>query len=204
MNTIGLTGGIGMGKSTAASLLKERGLPVIDTDLLARELVEPGQPAWEEIRRLFGSDILDANGQLRRSELGRRDFSDPARRKQLEAILHPRIRQRWLAQVEVWRAEKQSSCVVVIPLLFETHAAASFDTIICIACSPASQRERLLARGWSIEQLEQRLQAQWPIEKKIALAHFIIWTEAGLDVHVQQVERILQAMLADHQQIGSV
>src|SRR5437588_1645267 len=183
MNIIGLTGGVGMGTSTAANLLHERGLPVIDTDVLAREVVEPGQPAWEEIQRLFGPGIVRTDGQLRRDELARQVFSDPARRKQLEAIVHPRIRERWLTQIELWRAEKQSHSLVVIPLLFETDAAASFTTIICVACSPATQRERLLARGWSPEQVEQRIQAQWPTEKKMALAHFVIWTEGSLEVH---------------------
>jgi dephospho-CoA kinase len=194
MNIIGLTGGVGMGKSTAANLLKERGLPVIDTDLLAREVVEPGKPAWEEIRRVFGPGILGPDGKLRRDELARQVFTDEARRKQLEAIVHPRIRERWLAQVELWRAEKRPRCVVVIPLLFETNGTTSFNTIICVACSPGTQRERLLARGWSLEQIQQRIQAQWPVEKKIALAHFVVWTEGGLVVHAQQLNRILQGL----------
>src|SRR4051812_22563263 len=123
MHLIGVTGGVGMGKTTAARFLQERGVPVIDTDVLAREVVEPGKPAWEEIRQAFGQEILGPDGQLRREELARQVFSDEARRKELEAIVHPRIRERWLAQVEVWRAEKQPRGVVVIPLLFETDAA---------------------------------------------------------------------------------
>jgi dephospho-CoA kinase len=192
MNTLGLTGGIGMGKSTAAKLFQERGVPVIDTDLLAREAVEPGKPAWEEIRRIFGPEILGADGQLRRDELARQVFSDEARRRQLEAIVHPRIRERWVAQVDVWRAEKQPRGMVVIPLLFETDASALFDTIICVACSATTQRQRLLARGWSPEQIDGRIEAHWPIEKKIALSHHVIWTEGGLDVHAAQIDRILQ------------
>src|SRR6185436_6159991 len=167
MNLIGLTGGIGMGKTTAANLLAERGVPIVDTDALAREVVEPGKPAWEEIRREFGNDILATDGQLRREELARQVFSDPARRQRLEEIVHPRIRERWLAQVEFWRAANQPRGVVVIPLLFETNAESAFDTIICVACSAATQQQRLLARGWDREQINQRLQAQWPIEKKI-------------------------------------
>src|SRR5437867_8763404 len=185
-----------MGKTTAADLLHERGLPVIDTDVLAREVVEPGMPAWEEIRRVFGPNSLAPNGELRRDELARQVFSDDARRKQLENIVHPRIRERWLAQVDSWRAEKQPRAVVVIPLLFETDAAAHFDTIICVACSAATQRKRLLARGWSLEQIQQRNQAQWPIEKKMTLAHYVVWTEGELAVHAAQIDRVLRSTVS--------
>src|SRR5438876_4027447 len=170
MHLIGLTGGVGMGKTTAANLLQQRGARVIDTDVLAREVVEPGMPAWEEIRRAFGEDIIGPDGQLRRDELARQVFSDEGRRRELEAILHPRIRERWLAQVETWRKENQELAVVVIPLLFETDAESSFDSVICVACSAASQRKRLLERGWSAAQIQQRIQAQWPTERKIVLA----------------------------------
>ena len=193
MNVIGLTGGIGMGKSTAADLLEQRGLPVVDTDILARQMVEPGQPALEEIRRCFGQEMVGADGRLRRDELARRVFSDDNSRKQLEAITHPRIREAWLQQVAQWRGEGHERCVVVIPLLFETDAAAQFHTIICVACSAASQRQRLLARGWSSEQVEQRIQAQWPVEKKMALSHHVVWSEAGFDVHAEQLNRILRS-----------
>src|SRR5687767_7842457 len=97
---VGLTGGIGMGKSTAARILAERGLPVIDTDELAGELVEPGQPALGEIRAAFGETVMDARGKLRRDELAKVVFADPAKRERLEGILHPRIRAAWLGQVE--------------------------------------------------------------------------------------------------------
>src|SRR4051794_10658107 len=167
MKVIGLTGGVGMGKTTAANLLQQRGLPVIDTDVLAREVVEPGTPAWEEIQRVFGHDITGPDGQLRRDELARQVFSDETRRRQLEDIVHPRIRERWQAQVELWRTEGQPLGVVVIPPLFETNAAGSFDTIICVSCSAATQRQRLTERRWSPEQIQQRIQAQWPTEKKM-------------------------------------
>ena len=191
MKLLGLTGGIGMGKSAADALLRQRQIPVVDTDLLAREVVEPGQPALAEIGRQFGPEYLGPDGRLRRDALARRIFADPQARHQLEAILHPRIRRLWQAQVQSWREQGQPLAVVVIPLLFETGAQAEFDATICVACSAASQRERVLARGWSLEQLAQRLQAQWPVEKKMAQADFVVWTEGGLDVHAAQLERIL-------------
>jgi len=188
----GLTGGIGMGKSTSANMLRERGVCVADTDLIARELVEPGQPALGEIRDCFGTDITGADGRLRRDELGRRVFADTAARKRLENILHPRIRAVWREQVERWRAEGRAQAVVIIPLLYETDAAAHFDAVICVACSATSQRQRLLARGLGMDQIEKRISAQWPVEKKMELADRVVWTEAGLDVHFEQLDRIIR------------
>jgi dephospho-CoA kinase len=180
-----------MGKSTSAQLLRDRRVRVVDTDDLARQVVEPGQPALAEVRAAFGPEIVGPDGRLRRNELARRVFADSAARRQLEAILHPRIRKLWRTQAETWRAEGHPLAVVVIPLLFETKAEAELDATICLACSVATQQERLLARGWSAEQIEQRNRAQWPIEQKIARADYVVWTEAGLDVHAAQIERIL-------------
>jgi len=192
MKVLGLTGGIGIGKSASAQLLRARAIPVVDTDELARRVVEPGQPALAEVRQAFGADIVGPDGQLRRGELARRVFADPAARRRLEAILHPPIRALWRAQVETWRAAGHPLAVVVIPLLFETQAEAEVDATLCVACSGATQRQRLQARGWSAAQIQQRLQAQWPVEQKIAAAHYVIWTEAGLDLHAAQLDRILR------------
>ena len=191
MKVVGLTGGVGMGKSTAAQLLRSRGAAVVDTDDLARQVVEPGQPALAEVREAFGAEIVGPDGRLRRDELARRVFADPAARRRLEGILHPPIRALWRAQVQNWRTEGRPLAVVVIPLLFETKAEAELDAAICVACSAATQHQRLLARGWSPEHIEQRLQAQWPVETKMACADYVVWTEAGLDVHAMQIERIL-------------
>ena len=191
MKVVGLTGGVGMGKSASAQLLRKRGAAVVDTDDLARQVVEPGQPALAEVREAFGAEIIGPDGRLRRDELARRVFADPAARQRLEALLHPPIRALWRAQVETWRAEGRPLAVIVIPLLFETKAEAELDATICVACSAATQHQRLLARGWSPEHIEQRLQAQWPVETKMARADYVVWTEAGLDVHAMQIERIL-------------
>ena len=191
MKVWGLTGGAGMGKSTAAQFLRERSLPVVDTDELAHQLVLPGQPALLEIQTAFGKSVIAPDGQLRRDELAQIVFTDPAARKKLEAILHPRIRERWLAQIEAWRGESCPLAVVVIPLLFETQAESNFDKIVCVACSATAQRERLLARGWTPEQIRQRLAAQWPVEQKIARSDFVIWTDGSPEVHAQQIERII-------------
>ncbi len=190
MKVFGLTGGLGMGKSASARLLAARGVAVVDTDDLARRVVEPGQPALEEVRRAFGSDVVAADGSLRRAELARRGFGVGAALKRLEAILHPPIRALWQAQAAAWRNEALSQCVIVIPLLFETGAEGEFDTTVCVACSAGTQRERLLARGWTVEQMEQRIRAQWPIEQKMGRADYVVWTEGGLDLHAAQLARI--------------
>jgi len=196
MKTLGLTGGVGMGKSTTAQLLRQRDVAIIDTDDVARSLVQPGEPALTEIRRAFGSDIVGPEGLLRRGQLARVVFADDAARRRLEGILHPPIARLWRAQVQSWRNEGVSLAVVAIPLLFETQSETEFDAVICVACAPQTQRERLLARGWSAEQIRQRLAAQWPIGEKIARSDFVIWTEAGLDVHAGQLDRILNRMAA--------
>jgi len=192
MKVLGLTGGIGMGKSASARLLRARGVPVVDTDELARQVVQPGQSALAQVLAAFGPQIAGPDGQLRRDELARRVFADPAARQRLEAILHPPIRALWRAQIETWRAEGRPLAVVVIPLLFETKAEAELDVTICVACSAATQQQRLRARGWTPEQIEQRLDAQWPVETKTARADYLVWTEADLDVHAAQLERILR------------
>ena len=190
MKVCGLTGGVGMGKSTAAQFLRARGARVVDTDELARQLVQPGQPALAEIQAEFGKAIIASNGRLRREELAEIIFADAAARKKLETILHPRIRERWLAQIETWRRENRALAVVVIPLLFETRAESHFNKIICVACSAPTQRQRLLSRGWTPQQIQQRLAAQWPVEQKIARADFIVWADGAPDVQAQQLERI--------------
>jgi dephospho-CoA kinase len=188
MKLLGITGGVGMGKSTSARLLHERGVPVVDTDQLARELVEKGQPALAQIRARFGPQVIGADGRLRRGELARIVFADDTSRRELEGILHPPIRERWMAQAEQWREEGKSLAAVVIPLLYETAAERQFDAVACVACSAASQRERLRARGWDDEQIRERIAAQMPVERKLALADFVVWTEGEVASHAAQLE----------------
>lgn len=179
-----------MGKSTASGMLLEVGLPVVDTDDLARAVVAPGEPALEEIARLFGREILAPDGTLKRSELARLVFSDPGQRKKLEEIVHPRIRERWILQARTWRQSGVEKGVVVIPLLFETGAEVHFDRTICVACSEGSQLGRLRERGWSLEEIEARRQAQWPIDKKMNLSDRVVWNEGELGIMAEQLRRI--------------
>jgi len=194
MKTFGLTGGVGMGKSTAAGFLRARGAQVVDTDELARQLVQPGEAALAEIQNVFGKKIVSDDGRLRRDELARIVFADSAARKKLEEILHPKIRGRWLAQMENWRRENHPLAVVVIPLLFETQAGLQFDKIICVACSAANRQKRLLERGWTPEQIRQRIAAQMPVDEKIARSDFVVWTDGDLESHSAQLDLILAGL----------
>jgi dephospho-CoA kinase len=191
MKVLGLTGGVGMGKSTAAQLLQAWGVAVVDTDLLARQVVEPGQPALDEIKELFGPGIVSSDGTLHREELARLVFAESEARKRLERILHPRIRKRWRDQVELWRKQNRSLAVVVIPLLFETKAESEFDAVLCVACSEETQFERLNSRGWTRAQIEQRVRAQWTVSRKMNLADYVVWTEGELEAHAEQLKRVL-------------
>lgn len=191
MKLCGLTGGVGMGKSTAAGFFLQHGVRLVDTDELARELVEPGQPALAEIRQQFGAHLIGPDGRLHRQELARLVFADAGARKKLEAILHPRIRARWQALAELWRRENCELALVVIPLLYETAAETSFDRIICAACSAAGQRARLQARGWPPDQAQARIASQMSIDQKIARAHYVIWTEGTVANHRRQVDLIV-------------
>ena len=191
MKLFGLTGGVGMGKSVAAGFFQRHGVKIVDTDELARELVQPGQPALAEIRRHFGPDVFSASGELNRAGLARLVFASASAREKLETILHPRIRAAWQAQVETWRIAGCPLALVVIPLLFETQAEKHFDKIICVACSAATQHGRLLQRGWTPEQIRQRIAAQLPVALKITRSDFVIWTEGALAVCSRQVENIM-------------
>ena len=191
MKTLGLTGGLGMGKSATDALVRARGIPVIDTDALARQLVEPGQPALADIASAFGPQVVDDQGRLRRAELARLVFSDPGARQRLEDILHPKIRSLWKSELKTIELNGDKLAVVVIPLLFETHAERELDATLCIACSPATQLTRLSMRGWSAEQIQQRIAAQLPIEEKMKRSNFVLWNEASLEVLSDQLELLL-------------
>lgn len=191
MKLFGLTGGIGMGKTAAAQVLAQRGVPVIDTDELARRVVEPGQPGLSEIQQIFGNAVIATDGTLRREALACIVFSDPIARQKLEAITHPRIRDLWKAESETWRTRQVPVGCVVIPLLFETGAEAEFNATICVACSAATQRQRLQERGWAADQIAHRIAAQLPIDKKIAKATFVVWNEGSLEILTAQLDHIL-------------
>lgn len=187
---IALTGGIGTGKSTVSQWLAQSGIALVDTDLLARLVVEPGSPALEDICSRFGKSVLDDRGRLRRSALADLVFADGNARRDLEAILHPRIRVAWRAEANSWERAGRDLGVVVIPLLFEIGAEKEFDQTVCVGCGERVQWERLRARGWSEAQIRQRLAAQWPIAEKMAHSDRVIWNDGDLRTLAEQARRI--------------
>lgn len=191
---LGVTGGIGMGKSRSAAIYQRLGFPVVDTDQVARDVVAPGTPGLAEVVAAFGPEILTPEGGLDRPKMAERVFRDAAVRGRLEAILHPRIRAQWQGIAETWRRERRPLGVIIIPLLYETAVEKYFDVVVCVACSEAAQRERLRQRGWTDEHLARRLASQMPVSAKIQRANFVVWTEPPEAVHEQQVRRVLDAL----------
>ena len=193
MNTrvLGLTGGVGMGKSTAARLLKKVGLPVVDSDDLAREAVHPGTEGLAEIADEFGEGFLKADGSLDRDKMASKVFRDEAARKRLEAIIHPRVRIVWEKQIDQWREQKRPVGVVVIPLLFEVDLQDSFDAVLCVACTANTQRARLRERNWNDAQITARIAAQMDIAQKMDLADHVLWNEGAPELLMDQMKEIL-------------
>ncbi len=188
MLIVGLTGGIGSGKSTAAHCFGELGVPVVDADIIAREVVAPGQPALEEIARTFGPTVIDEQGHLRRDRLRQMVFADPARRHQLELILHPRIR-----DVMAQRLARLSApyCITSIPLLVETGQQDTVHRVLVIDAPEALQYQRIRQRdGSSDAQIGAIISSQAGRDERLAVADDIIVNDAGLDDLKQAVLRL--------------
>lgn len=185
MLVIGLTGGIGSGKTAVSDRFARLGVPIIDTDQLARELVEPGQPALAEIMAEFGPDCLDGEGRLQRSRLRERVFADPTGRRRLEAILHPRIRA--LARERI-AGLTVSYCLLVIPLLAETGMTDLVDRVLVVDAPEAEQIRRVMARdGVTEEQAHRVLAAQATRSQRLALADEIVENAGNLAVLDDQI-----------------
>lgn len=190
MPRVGLTGGVASGKSTVTGLLRDRGAVVVDADVLAREVVEPGTDGLAAVVAAFGTGVLAADGRLDRPALGRLVFSDTGRRRTLEAIVHPRVRAR---AAEIERAAPVGSLVVHdIPLLVETGQADDFDVVVVVDVPPDEQRRRLVdVRGMSLEDAEARIAAQATREQRRAVATYVIDNGGTLEDLTQQVESLL-------------
>ena len=176
MIVAGLTGNIASGKSTVAGFLRQSGALIIDADQIAHDVVAPGQPALEEIRRHFGDDMLTPEGLLNREKLGRMVFEDPDARRRLEAIVHPRVSaeiDRQMARI----AENHPDAVVImdIPLLFETGRTEGLTDIIVVYTPELIQLERLTQRnGLSPSEARARMASQMPLKEKVARATMVI------------------------------
>lgn len=187
---IALTGGIASGKSAVAEIFAQLGAPVLDTDQIARDVVEPGTPTLAKLVAEFGSEILDEGGRLDRTRMRTRVFADPAQRKRLEAITHPAIREELAARAQRAQGPYQ---IHVIPLLIESGRADLYDRVLLVDTSEEAQLKRLLARdGSSEEQARQILAAQASREDRLDAADDVIVNTGTLqDLHqfVQTLHR---------------
>jgi dephospho-CoA kinase len=195
MKTFGLTGNTGTGKTTVADMLRERGIPVLDADLIAREVVQPGEPALAAIVAAFGDEFVDAAGSLRRQALGRRVFADPEALAKLNAITHPQIAQR--TQQEMMRLAGEGAEMVVYDsaILVESGMAGAFNGLIVVVCAREEQIERIMSRDkLPREDAEQRVDAQMPLEKKVELADRVIDNSGTVTALEPQVAQLLTWM----------
>lgn len=191
---VALTGGIASGKSVVANEFARLGAPVIDTDILAREVVEPGQPALAQLVAHFGPDILDGSQRLDRTRMRERVFQDAEARRYLESVLHPAIRARQ-EQLALQRADAPYQ-IHVVPLLVETGTAHRFDRVLVVDCPREIQRERLIRRDGSTAELAERiLDAQTDRAQRLAIADDVIDNQQDLNMLMTQVQTLHERYL---------
>ena len=194
MLKVALTGGIGSGKSLVGEYLEELGAVVIDSDELARSVIERGSPGYEEVLAVFGDEIL-SEGEIDRKKLAARVFSDEPALKQLEAIIHPRVRE----TAEKLTRNLGADAIVVnqIPLLFETDGAKRFDYVITVECAEGIRVERLKERGMKEYEISTRMQAQASDEQRASIADFVLKNEGSID----QLQRAVQDLWRNQLQL---
>lgn len=191
MLTVGLTGGIASGKSTVAKMLGKRDCEVIEADLLAHEYLDPGNPVSQEVIRAFGPGIVEANGSINRAKLGEIVFGDTAKLARLNAMIHPRVRGEITRRLNALaRPGGPAVTVVVAALHIETGYDKSFDRLAVAWCQPKQQIERLMIRGLTREQSQQRIASQLPIDEKRRLADDVIDCSQSLEETRRQVEEV--------------
>ncbi len=195
MLKVALTGGIATGKSYVLESFRRLGIPCLDADALAHGVTAPGTEASLAIAERFGSAVLQPDGALDRSRLAAIVFADAAARRELEAIVHPAVRRAIAAGLRAFELVDHAPIAVVdIPLLFETGRQGEFDRVIATVCSPGTQRRRLLARGLSEAEAEQRLAAQLSAQEKAARADVTISTEGTFEETDAQVRSVVQEL----------
>ena len=191
MLKIGLTGGIATGKSYVLDQFRRRGVPCLDADELAHGVTAAGTEATAAVAARFGADVLAPDGSVDRTKLGPIVFADPSARRELEAIVHPAVYRAIAMGIRGFEMMGDALAVVDVPLLFETGSEKTFDKVIVTACAPETQLARLVARGLAEDAARQRLAAQWPTEKKVARADFVVTTDGTFAETDEQVASLL-------------
>ncbi|PEW45690.1 dephospho-CoA kinase [Bacillus thuringiensis] len=190
---IGLTGGIASGKSTVSEMFRELSIPVIDADVIAREVVEQGKPAYNKIVEVFGAEVLQQDGELDRPRLGSVVFYNEEKRLQLNKIVHPAVREEMNRKKEMYIKEGMQAVVLDIPLLFESKLTSLVDRILVVAVKPHTQLERLMKRNnFSEEEATARIQSQMPLEEKVKNADEVINNDGTIMGTKTQLQVILK------------
>lgn len=189
MRFVGLTGGIGSGKSTVASMLAARGAVVIDADALARDAVDPGTPGFAAVVDAFGTDVIAQDGGLDRGAIASIVFADPLRRAELESIVHPEVVRR-VAEIVAAHAETDDVLVLDSPLLIETGRHLDVELVIVVSAETETQIARLVAKGMDEADARARLAAQMPLAEKAAVADVVLDNGGTLQELEAQVERL--------------
>jgi dephospho-CoA kinase len=191
MLRLGLTGGIASGKSAVAAMLREMGFSVLDADSMAHKLIEPGQPAYNEVLEEFGQAVVAPDGRVDRAKLSVIVFNDRARLDRLNAIVHPRVSEVIFRQFDEWqRSGMRDPAFVEAALLIESSIHKKLDGLVVAWCEPQQQLERLVARGLSEAEARRRITAQLPVEEKLRLATEKIDCSGALEETHRQVEAL--------------
>lgn len=194
----GITGGLGTGKSTFSRMLAHRlGAGCFSADHAVHELLDHDAQIRKELVRIFGPETYDPTGQCRRGFLRAAAFRSAETRAALEAVIHPRVRERWVSEVQAGRASGVF-LVVEIPLLFETRAESHFDRVFCVATSPGVQKERIRKNGRIPPgQAEKMIASQWSLDHKCNLSHHVVWNDGSLDALSLQIDFFLSLIVHD-------
>jgi len=195
MLKVALTGGIATGKSHVLDLFRGRGVPVLDADALAHGVMATGTEATAAILARFGPGVKASDGSIDRKALGAIVFADAGARRDLEALVHPAVYRAITAGLRAFDLLGGAAFAVVdVPLLFETGHGSDFDRVIVTASPPELQRQRLVDRGLTEAEAEQRLTAQWPTAEKTSRADFVVRTDGSFEETARQVDEILQKL----------
>ena len=198
MHVFGLTGGFASGKSAVAARFAARGVPVLDADQLARDVVEPGTEGLGAVVAEFGAEMVDASGRLDRKRLGALVFAQPEARKRLEQIMHPRIQAAMRERTAALGAQGEALCCYEAPLLVEVGSADKLRPLVVVSASVDAQVERGMRRdGLSEAEARKRIAAQFPLEKKLAVADYVIDNSSTLEHVVAEADRVLDAICGE-------
>lgn len=206
MVVIGVTGGVGTGKSTVARMFGQLGAVVLDADAMAHKVMEPKRLAWREIVKIFGEEALNDDQTINRRRLADRVFHDEARRKRLEAIIHPRVLREIRQQLRRFQRVRGLKAVVLdVPLLIEVGAHQLVDVLVVVTAPAAVQRDRLQRQhGWSQEDITARIGAQWDLSAKVALADDVIDNSDGVESTRTQVKQLWKQRVAAPRRSSSI